>query len=105
MDRHERIGRLQERGSNFQSGMISPSRQGVVEQPRVICVRYVGRNPTLLNIFPVWRNANRGPLRGCPVIKPIRFNSVVVWKTGMLGDVEVGILLLQNFLIDNLGPI
>ena len=36
---------------------------------------------------------------GCPVIKPIRFNSVVVWKTGMLGGVEVGILLLQPILI------
>ena len=99
MDRHERIGRLQERGSNFQSGMISPSQRGVVEQPRVISVRYAGRNPALLNIFPVWRNASRAPppLRGCPVIKPIRFNSVVVWKTGMLGDVKVGILLLEPF--------
>lgn len=37
------------------------------------------------------------PAEGCPMIKPIRFNSVVVWQTGLLGDVEVGILLLQPF--------
>ena len=48
-------------------------------------------------LIAVWRNARRGPQRAVPLIKPIRFDSVVVWKTGMLGDVEVGILLLQPF--------
>lgn len=41
--------RKEEATSN--QGMISPSQRGVVEQPRVICVRYVGRNPALRKPF------------------------------------------------------
>lgn len=40
-------------------GMIGPSQRGVVEQPRVICVRYAGRNPAL-----------RKPLHGRVVKRP-----------------------------------
>lgn len=41
--------RKEEATSN--QGMIGPSQRGVTEQPRVICVRYVGRNPTLRKPF------------------------------------------------------
>lgn len=49
--------RKEEATSN--QGMISPSQRGVVEQPRVICVRYAGRNPAL-----------RKPLHGRVVKRP-----------------------------------
>ena len=41
--------RKEEATSN--QGMIGPSQRGVVEQPRVICVRYAGRNPALRKSF------------------------------------------------------
>ena len=41
--------RKEEATSN--QGMIGPSQRGVAEQPRVISVRYAGRNPTLRKHF------------------------------------------------------